>query len=226
MNPTSTTSPLRKKRQRFRDLSGQRFGHLAVVSLSCVTDGYAHWNVVCDCGRECVKQSSRLTNRRHPAQFCSVKCPIFQKHLSDAVTKHGLHKHPIYKAWRNTKERCYNPKYAYYRNYGGRGIEVCEKWRDSFDAFYEDMWPTWQRGLQLDRVNNDGDYAPENCKWSTPLENTANRRNSVLTAVQISTARRHGISISALRDRIKKGWPIPEATTQAPIRGKRSPYSK
>lgn len=226
MNADQITTPLRRKGQRFRDLTGQRFGRLIVVSFSSSTDGYAHWNTVCDCGNECIKRGSQLTSRRHPAQFCSIRCPLHLKHHSGTVTKHGLYKHPIYKAWRNVKERCYNSKYAYHKNYGGRGIKVCEEWRDSFEAFYKDMGPTWQRGLQLDRINNDGDYTPDNCKWSTSLENTANRRNGVLTAIQIATARSHGISICALRYRVKKGWPVSEAMTQPPIKGKRSPHSK
>lgn len=90
---------------------------------------------------------------------------------------HGLSRsnHPIYWAWANMKKRCYNPKAKGYADYGGRGIKVCEQWQDSVN-FINDMLPTWQPGLQLDRIDNNGDYEPDNCKWSTKSEQMSNRR--------------------------------------------------
>ena len=74
------------------------------------------------------------------------------------------------------KYRCYNLKDKSYKNYGGRGIKVCDRWVDSPDNFYQDMAPTWKPGLELDRINNNDDYSPENCKWSTKSEQALNRR--------------------------------------------------
>jgi len=94
--------------------------------------------------------------------------------------KHGFRTgpkpHPIYTAWHSMKTRCSNPKCSDYKYYGGRGIKVCDRWM-RFENFRDDMFSAWQPGLQLDRINNDGNYEPENCRWVTKSVNTKNRRN-------------------------------------------------
>ena len=91
---------------------------------------------------------------------------------------HGLSKTPIYMVWRGMRRRCYNTKDISYSYYGGRGIKVVERWHD-FENFYLDMGdkPT---GMQLDRIDNDGDYGPANCRWVTPTENNNNKRNNLI----------------------------------------------
>ncbi len=97
------------------------------------------------------------------------------------MTKHGMstrnQKHPLYQRWIGMKQRCYNPNSDNFHLYGGRGIEVCQRWRDSFPAFIEDMGEC-PNGFQLDRKNTDGNYEPGNCQWSSPLENSRNRRDA------------------------------------------------
>jgi len=92
--------------------------------------------------------------------------------------------HPIYIAWRNMKGRCYNPSRYNYHKYGGRGIKVCERWFNLYDNFYEDMFPTWKEGLQLDRIENNGNYEPGNCRWSTRREQQLNRNPYNKTGVK------------------------------------------
>jgi len=93
--------------------------------------------------------------------------------------KHGMcgrkNRHAIYATWVSFKQRCLNPKNTGYKDYGARGIRVCDRWLD-FKNFYDDMFPTWVKGLQLDRKDNDGHYSPDNCVWSTPSQNSKNRR--------------------------------------------------
>lgn len=84
----------------------------------------------------------------------------------------------LYKVWHEMNRRCASEKHTHYKNYGGRGIKVCERWMNSFDNFYEDMQSTWEQGLQLDREDNNGNYEPTNCRWVTRSQNTKNRRNS------------------------------------------------
>lgn len=91
-------------------------------------------------------------------------------------TKHGMTDHPIHNAWLNMKQRCYNFKFKQYKDYGGRGIKICDRWLESFENFYEDMGSTWKPGLTLDRINNDGNYELGNCRWITRKEQLLNRR--------------------------------------------------
>ena len=126
---------------------------------------------------------------------------------------------PLYSVWVNIIHRCCNENSKDFHRYGGRGITVCERWRD-YKSFVEDVLPTWKRGLQADRKNNDGNYEPANFRWVTPKENTNNRRNTVwLSAFGISKplgqwASDVGIPVKVLYGRIYKGWPVIEALTQ------------
>lgn len=86
-------------------------------------------------------------------------------------------KRPLYHVWSNMKRRCHDERFPDYQRWGARGIKVCSKWMD-YKTFEEDMLPSYKKGLQLDRVDNDGDYCPENCKWSTPREQSNNKRNN------------------------------------------------
>jgi hypothetical protein len=90
----------------------------------------------------------------------------------------GASKHPLYQTWSNMKQRCYNPKIPRYKNYGARGITVCDRWRDSFKNFLEDMGERPSREQSIDRINNNKGYSKSNCKWSTRLEQAQNMQRS------------------------------------------------
>ncbi len=116
-----------------------------------------------------------------------------------------------YHAWRSMLARCHRASSQYYRYYGGRGIKVCQRWRDSYQSFLDDMGrrPT---SLELDRINNDGDYTPTNCRWATTLENMRNRRCSRRltfrgeTKTLMEWALETGLSYAVVKDRVDKGW--------------------
>ncbi len=139
---------------------------------------------------------------------------------------HGLSEHYIYSIWRAMKVRCYNPKDGHYRYYGDKGIKVCERWLNSVESFFEDMGerPTPQHSL--DRIDNDGDYYPGNCRWATRKEQMRNRSDSAFLTIEGETltiagwAERFGISHSLIWNRIKRGWPI-DITIGQPARYKR-----
>lgn len=93
------------------------------------------------------------------------------------MIKHGMSYHPCYRAWQDMKDRCYNQNNKRYKDYGARGITVCDSWLASFDNFAADMLPSWKQGLSLDRIENEGNYEPDNCRWATRSEQQRNKRS-------------------------------------------------
>ena len=120
----------------------------------------------------------------------------------------------IYMAWSNMKSRCYNPKATKYKDWGGRGIKVCDKWQ-KFSEFLKDMGPSYYDGLQLDRINNDGDYTPSNCRWVSRKNQSRNRRTSKFITLNGETktldewTEISGLKPSTVRQRLHcYKWPI------------------
>lgn len=125
-------------------------------------------------------------------------------------------------AWQNMKARCHNPRNPRYADYGGRGIAVCERWRNSFEAFYEDLGPRPSPKHQIDRIRNEVGYEPGNCEWRLPTENMTNRRNTRFVVVDgeevplATIAHLCGVPANTLRARILSGWTLERATSQPP----------
>jgi hypothetical protein len=140
---------------------------------------------------------------------------------AQAFSLRNVHQHPMYGVWCTMIQRCTNPNVKVWRNYGGRGIVVCERWK-SFSCFLEDMLPAYQHGLSLDRKDNDGPYSPENCRWETRAAQALNKRTSRLITFRgetmnlISWARRLGITHVALIRRLER-WPKDRAMTERPL---------
>lgn len=139
---------------------------------------------------------------------------------SSLAEKHGRSKTIEYSAWVSMKQRCYNPKNTFYYAYGGRGVSVCDRWKDSFEAFYEDIGPKPSKAHSLDRIDVNGDYEPINCRWATAIEQLSNQRRNILVQYQgekltVSEAgRRSGLPDKIVHNRIKSGWSAEDAVTK------------
>jgi len=134
--------------------------------------------VLCDCGAETIADVGDLL--KGGTTSCGCMRSTRAAKLRDVSLKHSHTwaggKSPEYRIWQSMKTRCFNPKHVKFSNYGGRGITVCQRWKDSFPAFLEDMGLRPDPSLTLDRINNDGDYEPANCRWATASEQNSNRR--------------------------------------------------
>lgn len=139
--------------------------------------GRAQWLWKCECGNENVSDAYRVKNGR------AISCGCHRNKLaSERLLKHGMTKTKTHYCWLSMISRCHRPGASHYDDYGGRGIKVCDRWRNSFEAFHADMG-TAPPGRSIDRINVNGDYEPGNCKWSTQSEQCRNKRNSVYVNV-------------------------------------------
>lgn len=206
---------------RVKDLTGKRFGRLVVASYAGSKDGNAQWVCQCDCGTESVVAASELTRR---TRVSTKSCGCFQREKARSrVTTHGRTKTPEYRSWRGMISRCFRETDRAYSDYGGRGITVCERWRNSFEAFYEDMGdkPAGHR-ISIERLNNDGNYEPGNCVWATPAKQACNKRTTIRLTLNGRTqclaewAAELDIAVMTIWNRLHRGWTVERALTTPP----------
>lgn len=199
------------------DLKGQRFGRLLVLSRGKVlhpdaTHYRMYWKCRCDCGTEKEIVQDSLLNR---VKSCGC---LKREQTVLRMTTHGKTRSETWKIWVGMRKRCYSTKSSGYLKYGSRGIQMCARWRNSFENFLTDMGerPT---AMTIERIDNEKDYSPDNCRWATLLDQASNRRDTVRVFDGESLAqcaRRLGLKYKSLHNwhRIH-GLPIEEAILKA-----------
>jgi hypothetical protein len=204
------TKGLRKR----LDLTGQKFHRLTVISFAGL-DGRrnSQWLCRCDCGIKKVFRGSYLARGRQKSCGCIVceRKPGSISHLPELHIYCGM------------LDRCRNPNYPGFADYGGRGLKVCARWRESFRNFLEDMGHRPSPGHTVERINNDGNYCPENCRWATAKEQANNRRDNVRLTFRGETktlkewAEQLGLNYARLKSRHRRGWSASRLLSEPPV---------
>jgi hypothetical protein len=200
---------------------GAVFGRLKVVSLA-YKDSHRCWHVncVCECGQSKEVKFSALSSGGQLSCGC-LRDEAARKQVAERCVTHGMSGTPTYETWASMISRCTNQNSNRYHTHGGRGIKVCSRWL-SFENFFADMG-TKPENLSLDRIDNNGDYEPSNCRWATSSEQAVNRRSTRMfdyggeSLCLKSLAQKVGIKRLTLTKRLKCGWPLSKALS-TPVR--------
>lgn len=171
----------------------------------------------CDCGKE------KMVLRSNLLSGAVTSCGCFQNELvRKRSKKHGKSHDRVYMIWADMKSRCFDNNRVEYERYGGRGISVCDKWKNSFKAFYDDMGDPPGDDYSIDRIDNNGNYEPGNCRWATTTQQSRNRRNCIVVEYEgekmcvAELAEKIGKSATLIRSRLKSGWCLDEAINTPP----------
>lgn len=197
-----------------RDLTLEKFDGFAVLRRAENGPGSrVRWVCLCNCGKEWTAQADNLVSGNTRSCGCHRR-----RRTGDLFRTHGESKKtPEWSVWCDMRKRCYDRDYKQYADYGGRGITVCDRWRESYENFLTDMGRRPSPQHQLDREKNDGPYSPDNCRWVTRKEQARNKRNNRLithggrTQCLAAWAEEIGIGSATLGKRLKAGWDVARA---------------
>jgi len=205
------------------DMCGRVFGRLTVIEEKGreENNGEVMWLCKCSCGSETIVMGGSLRSGRTTSCGCVHKERTIETHtIHGCASRSG--KHPAYNSWDNMKQRCGNPGKKEYELYGARGIIYDPRWED-FSIFWEDMKDAWQEGLEIDRIDTNGNYCKENCRWTTAKINNRNRRTTLFITAWGETrslgdwCEAFGLDYNRTYQRISRDkWPAETALAMAP----------
>jgi len=199
----------------FKDLTGKKFGRLTATKIVGKSkSGNFNWLCKCDCGNIKEVIGSGLKNGH------TKSCGCLRRLLSSKRNStHGMSNNLEYKNWAKMKSRCLNKNIQGYKNWGGRGITVCDRWLNSFENFFEDMGKR-PIGMSIDRIDNNGNYCKENCRWATRKEQMRNMRINKMLTYKGETkclaewSEKLDINYHTLSSRIRYGWSVDKILSQ------------
>jgi hypothetical protein len=204
------------------NITGEKYGRLTVLNYIGTKNGTAVWRCRCDCGNEVNAKSNALKNGKTKSCGCMHR-EIAARTAKKTHTKHGMIKTRLYHIWTNIKQRCRNKKQYAYKWYGERGIDICDEWFNSFEAFRD--WALnsgYRDDLTIDRIDNNGNYEPLNCRWATLKQQAENKSNNIfieldgIKMTQTEWSRKLGKNINLISCRLSKGWDKQEAASTPP----------
>lgn len=190
------------------ELIGSVFGKLTVLSEDGTDSfGATMWRCRCECGAAKSVRGAQLKSGAVRSCGCGVAAAAKVNN-----TTHGASRTPLFRRWQAMLARCSNKRSKSFKNYGARGITVCERWLD-FQSFSDDMAATFREELELERVDTDGNYEPSNCCWATVVQQQRNRRNNHRLTINGETLtlveweERSGVKANTILTRVRRGWP-------------------
>lgn len=200
------------------EMVGKKYGRLTVLLMGARSKGKTTWFCRCECGNHKIVPGERLRNKSGRVRSCGC--------LRKGINKtHGMTNSPEWAAWHSMRDRCHNPNAQSFHHCGGRGIEVCERWRNSFENFYADVGPKPSVKLTLDRIDNTKGYEPNNVRWATWEQQENNRRNSRWIEIDGERktvpqwAKDKNIKQVTIKARLRLGWSDRDAVL-TPVRYK------
>lgn len=204
------------------NLSGKTFGRLNVLEYAYSKNSRRYWKCKCKCGNVVYISTNDIKNNHTKSCGCLRK-EVAKKNFIESHTTHNLTNTRLYNIWRSMKKRCYLKTHQAYKDYGGRGIKVCDEWKNDFMSFYN--WAIengYKEGLTIDRINNNGNYEPSNCRWTTLKEQQFNKRNNIFLTYNNETKNIYewsaitGIKYCTIWWRYKIGWKIEDILERSP----------
>lgn len=191
------------------NLEGKKFNKLTVLNYAYTKNNNIYWNCLCDCGNNTILQGTYIKNNK----IKSCGCLNIEANL-----KHGLSHHPLYRVFTGMKQRCYNSNFESYKYYGHKGVIICDEWLNNFEVFYN--WAInngYEKGLEIDRIDYNGNYEPYNCRWVDDLQQANNTSSNLRITIGEETknlsewCRFYNKKDSTVRQRIRAGWDIIKA---------------